>query len=139
MDILAYLMAKKAASGQAKEYTDEALDAELFDRKISFGALLNYVRLNEDEWNEKGFSVRHGTVTLTNTLAFPFNDSQKTVALSPSLPDTNYAVITRITSAVGNPGEVEAYDLLVNGFKLRTTGSAKSTVVDYIVIGGFTA
>ena len=139
MDLLTYILAKKAASGDSKAYTDAAFEAELYDRKISFGALLNYVRLNEDEWNEKGFSVRHGTVTLTNTLAFPFNDSQKTVALSPSLPDTNYAVITRITSAVGNPGEVEAYDLLVNGFKLRTTGSAKSAVVDYIVIGGFTA
>lgn len=144
MDSALYILLKKAASGdaaavlaEAKAYTDDAQDAELFDRKISFGVLLNYVRLNEDAWNEKGFTVRHGTVTLTNTQAFPFNDSKQTVSISPALPDTTYAVITQITSATGPAGEVEVSDKLVNGFKLNTTGSAKSVVVDYIVIGGF--
>lgn len=117
----------------------ESLEAEAFDNSISFGLLLNYIRQNEDAWNAKGFTARHGTVTLTNTQAFPFNDSKQTVALSPALPDTTYAVITQITSAAGPAGEVEVSDKLVNGFKLNTTGSASSVVVDYIVIGGFAA
>ena len=138
MDLLAYLLAKKAASGDAaaaeaaaKAYTDAAQDAELFDRKVSFGLLLNYVRQHEIE-------AQYGTVTLTNSLAFPFNDSQKTVSLTAYMPDTHYAVVTQIKSAVGNPGEVEVFDKLTNGFKLKTTGSASGVVVDYIVIGGFT-
>ena len=137
MDLITYLLARKKAAGDAKAYTDESLAADLADRQISFGALLNYVRMKEDDWADKGFTVRYGTVTLTNSLAFPFNNSQQTVSLSPSLPDTTYAVITQIKSAVGNPGEIEVADKLVNGFKLNTTGSAKSVVVDYIVIGGF--
>ena len=138
MDLLAYLLAKKAAGGDAaaaeaaaKAYTDAAQDAELFDRKVSFGLLLNYVRQHEIE-------AQYGTVTLTNSLAFPFNDSQKTVSLTAYMPDTHYAVITQIKSAVGNPGEVEVFDKLTNGFKLKTTGSARSVEVDYIAIGGFT-
>ena len=138
MDMLAYILAKKAASGDAaaaeaaaKAYSDASQDADLFDQKISFGLLLNYVRQHEIE-------AQYGTVTLTNTLAFPFNDSQQTVSLATYMPDTHYAVITQIMSAVGNPGEVEVFDKLTNGFKLKTTGSASSVVVDYIVIGGFT-
>lgn len=131
MDLLTYLLAKKAASGDSKAYTDADLEAELFDRKISFGLLLDYVRQHEIE-------AQYGTVTLTNSLAFPFNNSQQTVSLATYMPDTHYAVITQIMSAVGNPGEVEVFDKLTNGFKLKTTGSASSVVVDYIVIGGFT-
>ena len=129
MDLLTYLLAKKAASGDSRAYTDAALEAELFDRKISFGLLLDYVRQHEIE-------AQYGTVTLTNTLAFPFNNSQQTVSLATYMPDTHYAVITQIMSAVGNPGEAEVFDKLTNGFKIKTTGSAKSAVVDYIVIGG---
>ena len=81
MDLLAYLLAKKAAGGDAaaaeaaaKAYTDATQDAELFDRKISFGLLLNYVR-------QHNIDAEHGTVTLTNSLAFPFNNSKTTVNL----------------------------------------------------------
>ena len=116
----------------------ELLDAEAFDLSISYGLLLNHIRQNEDDWAEKEFVSRHGTKILTNTQAYPFNDSETTVALSQSLPDTTYAVITQIVSSFGNAGEIKVSDKLVNGFKLAYTGSASSVVVDYIVIGGFT-
>lgn len=138
MDLLTYLLARRYTD---KVIEDLVLDADtpaFFDRTISVGLLLNYIRQNEDEWTEKGFTAEHGTVTLTNTLEFPFNDSQESVALESPLPDTNYAVIAQITSSSGNAGEVEVSDKLINGFKLAYTGSASSAVVDYIVIGGFT-
>ncbi len=138
MDLLTYLLAKRYTDEQIADIVIAADGADLYDRQIAVGLLLNYIRQNEEEWAEKGFSAQHGTVTLTNTLPFPFNDSKQSVALSPSLPDKNYAVIAQIASATGNAGEVEVSDKLVNGFKLSTTGSASSVVVDYIVIGGFT-
>ena len=138
MDILAMKLAKNAAANdaaaaldEAKGYTDTEQAAELHDRKISFGLLLNYVRQNK-------IAAEYGTKTLTNSQKFPFNDSLTSVALANTLPDTNYAVITQIKSASVNAGDVEVSDKLVNGFKLSYTGSAQSVVVDYIVIGGFT-
>ena len=50
--------------------------------------------------------------------------------------NVKYAIVADIKSANGNPGEVVASDKQVNGFKLAFTGSAKSAVVEYIVIGG---
>ncbi len=135
MDLITFLLAKKH-SGKAIEKATEEVNR---DRTISEGLILNYIRQHEDEWSKKGFTVQHGTKTLTNSQTFPFNNSKVTVALSPSLADTTYAVIARVTSSTGNAGEVEVSDKLVNGFKINTTGSAKTAVVDYIVIGGFTA
>lgn len=130
---------------KAMKYTDKAIQdivfvddsSDLFDRQISVGLLLNYIRQNEDSWTEKGFTLRTGTVNLSNSLAFPFNDSKATVPVSPSMPDTTYAIIARIDSSAGNAGEIEVSDKLINGFKLAYTGSAKSAVVEYIAIGGF--
>ena len=114
MDLLTLAMAKKAAGGDAaaalnaaKEYTDEQIPA-----------------------------CEEGDVTLTNTLAFPFNNSQVSVALEKEQEDLSYTVVAEIVSAVGNPGEVVASDKQVNGFKLAYTGSASSVVVHYFVIGG---
>ena len=59
-----------------------------------------------------------GSVTLTNTGVFPFNDSVKTVALSHSLENTNYDVVIKSITAVGNPGEIEITDRQTNGFKM---------------------
>ncbi len=138
MDMLAYLLARK--------YTDQAIadiifvndDSDLFDRQISVGLLLNYIRQNEEDWADRGVSHQTGTATLTNSEKFPFNNSKVSVSLAEPMPDTEYVVICQIKSATGNPGEIEVSDKLVNGFKLNTTGSAGSVVVDYIVIGGFT-
>lgn len=130
---------------KAMKYTDKAIQnivfvddsSDLFDRQISVGLLLNYIRQNEDSWAEKGFTLRTGTARLSNSLKFPFNDSKSTVSVSPAMPDTTYAVIARIVSSTGNAGEIEVSDKLVNGFKLAYTGSAESATLEYIVIGGF--
>lgn len=78
-----------------------------------------------------------GSVTLTNSLAFPFNNSLKSVALDHSLENTNYDVVILSVTATGNPGEIEISDRQVNGFKAAFTGSASSVTVNYAVIGGY--
>ena len=114
MDMLAYLMAKRAAGGsiataleEAKKYTDEALPV-----------------------------CEDGSVTLTNTEKFPFNNSLQSVALVTEQEDTKYAVLAEVVSSSGDAGEVLVSDRQVNGFKLAYTGGAASAVVHYFVIGG---
>lgn len=114
----------------------EASEDTILDRQISVTLLLNYIRQHEDAW--VGFKETHGTVDLTNTQEYPFNDSMQTVALGVTMPDTVYAVIARVVTSSGDAGDVVVADKLTNGFKIGYTGSAKSATVEYIVIGGFT-
>lgn len=114
MDLLSYLLAKKAAGGdaaavlaEAKQYTDDSIPV-----------------------------CEEGSVTLTNTEKYPFNDSLQSVALVTEQEDTSYAVIAEVTSAAGDAGEVIVSEKQVNGFKLSYTGGATSAVVHYFVIGG---
>ena len=79
-----------------------------------------------------------GTVTLTNSLAFPFNNSQITVPISAERDNQNYIVDYEVTAAVGNVGDIIVSAKLVNGFKLEYTGSATSVTVKYQVLGGMT-
>ena len=78
-----------------------------------------------------------GTVTLTNTLAFPFNNSKKTVALTNVRDNLNYVVVVVKAEGSGNIGEIEITERQVNGFKIAFTGSASSVEVTYAVIGGY--
>ena len=102
---------------------------DLLDQSTALSLLLNYARQN-------AWSVDRGTVTLTNSSTFPFNNSRKTVALGGVRDSTDYVVLSEIVSANGNPGEIEVTDKLDNGFKLGFTGSAKSVTVNYTVFGG---
>jgi hypothetical protein len=77
-----------------------------------------------------------GTVTLTNTKEYPFNNSTQTVALDKSLPNQDYAVLTEIVGADGDAGDIVVSGKAVNGFKIAYMGSAKEAVVRYHVIGG---
>lgn len=77
-----------------------------------------------------------GQVTLTNTQAYPFNNSKVTVALQKARDTLNYTVQTEIVSAVGFPGDIKISDKQLNGFKIEFTGSATSVTVKYIVRGG---
>lgn len=77
-----------------------------------------------------------GTVTLTNTLAYPFNNSKKTVALSVKRDTMDYTVEVEATAAGGDVGKVIISDKQLNGFKIEHTGSAASVTVKYIVKGG---
>ena len=77
-----------------------------------------------------------GQVTLTNTQAYPFNNSKITVALQKARDTLNYMVQTEIISANGFPGDIKISDKQLNGFKIEFTGSATSVTVKYIVRGG---
>lgn len=122
----------------AGNLNDLLSDAQIIDSDgdLASTILLNAIR--QLRWNvEEGAPVcEEGSVTLTNTSKFPFNDSAKSVALATAQKNTKYAVIAAIASANGNAGEVVVSDKQTNGFKLAYTGSASSAVVKYIVIGG---
>ena len=78
-----------------------------------------------------------GTVTLTNTEEFPFNNSVASVALTNTRDNLNYLVEIIEVTAVGNAGEIDISDRQVNGFKMAFTGSASSVTVKYSVTGGY--
>ena len=118
-----------------KDYADDAVYVSDIDTQAAFGLLLNAFR--QHLWED--IVCEEGTVTLSNTLEFPFNDSQDTVALATRQRDTSYVVIADVTSATGNPGEVVISDKQVNGFKIGYSGGAASVTVKYYVIGGFDA
>jgi len=115
----------------------------VFDAQVFSVLLMNFAR--QQGWRiddieaylAAHFTVETGQITLTNSESFPFNNSKSTVALVHQQQSVNYVVITSIASFIGNVGDVEVTDRLVNGFKLEFTGSAKSATINYIVIGGF--
>lgn len=78
-----------------------------------------------------------GSVTLTNTDEFPFNNSAVSVPLTNERDNLNYIVEVIKVEPTGNPGEIEVSDRQVNGFKMAFTGSASSVKVTYAVIGGY--
>ena len=75
-------------------------------------------------------------ISLTNNLAYPFNNSEKTVALSHERDTLEYRVWVEVISADGMVGDIEVYDKALNGFKIRYTGSAKNVKLRYYVQGG---
>lgn len=82
--------------------------------------------------------VETGTVTLTNSQEFPFNNSRKTVALVTAQANSDYLVDVEVDESNGNVGEVIVSSRMTNGFAIEFTGSATSVSVNYFVIGGFT-
>lgn len=90
-----------------------------------------------ETWKDQCDTILTGTVALTNTLAFPFNNSKKSVALSQSLNNANYeVVILSAVAAEGNIGDIEITERLVNGFKMAHSGSAANVTVQFAVLGG---
>ena len=88
---------------------------------------------------EKATVQETGTVSLTNSQEFPFNNSKKSVALANVRDNLNYVVVVVSKTAAdgGNIGEIEISELQVNCFKIAFTGSSKSVTVVYAVIGGY--
>ena len=119
------------------------MEAGIFDSHISLGVLLNFARqLGWDveviqKWITDHDSFEIGTVTLTNTLAFPFNNSKESVSLAKTRKTTNYVVMAEVTAFQGNVGDIVVSDKAVNGFAIAFTGSASSVTVSYSVIGGY--
>ena len=78
-----------------------------------------------------------GTVTLTNTQTYPFNNSGKTVALATPRDTLDYFVNIEVVSETGgSAGTVTVYNKLANGFSVKFDGSAKSVTIRYNVTGG---
>lgn len=122
---------------------EEALSAH----EISLGLHSNALMQHADEIKknaalaevvDKLHEVETGTVTLTNSAKYPFNNSQKTVSLVATRNTPDYVVITEVKSFVGNVGEIVVSDILANGFKIAFTGSATSVTVEYKILGGYT-
>ena len=109
---------------------EEAIQDSQIAQQIIFQHQLQFEADHEERVSglEAENIVETGTVTLTNTLKYPFNNSDKT---------TNYLVEARVTGFSGGlPGELSVSDKALNGFKLGFDGSATSVTVKYIVKGG---
>lgn len=81
-------------------------------------------------------TVEEITVQLTNTASYPFNNSQKTVSMATTRTTTAYTVETDVVAHDGEIGHIFITDKLLNGFKVRYDGSAKSATVRLIIKGG---
>lgn len=80
-------------------------------------------------------SPEEKSVTLNNTVAYPFNNSETTVAIS-TRKTGNYTVETEVTDSNGNVGEIVVSAKQYNGFKIAFTGSAKSVTLKIKIRGG---
>jgi hypothetical protein len=108
------------------------------------GIMINAIRQNKWETDErldeldKSNAQEVGTVTLTNSAEYPFNNSIVSVALQATRENMNYIVeIISVTPTGGPAGTIEVTERQTNGFKLAFTGSATQVVVKYCVIGGY--
>ncbi len=115
------------------------LENGVYDAHSATLMLLNALR--QIGWRvedlEKATVQETGSVSLTNTLEFPFNNSKKTVALTNVRDNLNYIVVVVSKTGNGSIGEIEISERQVNGFKIEFTGSASSATVTYAVIGGY--
>lgn len=102
------------------------------DRNVAFDAAIEKTR--------KAVNAEYENIAmLKNTLKFPFNNSQQTIALDKPRDNANYRVDYDIVYSEGNVGEIIISDKLVNGFKLAYTGSAAKVNIVYKIIGGYNA
>ena len=86
---------------------------------------------------EKEAEVEEHTITLTNTQAYPFNNSKTTVNLTKVRANKTYLVDVEITAhSGGEVGDIKITDKLLNGFKVEFDGSATSVTVTLRIKGG---
>ena len=159
MDVLTLARAKKVAQELVAAVSGDVDDLEkvVEDLSLDLAALVTDTdvinedgdiastliinRLRQHIWqnDDEALICEEGTVTLTNTQKFPFNDSRVSVALAKTQKDTKYVVVTDVQTVAGNIGDVTVTDKQVNGFKIGYSGGAASVTVKYYVIGGFDA
>lgn len=85
----------------------------------------------------EGLEGEQITVSLSNTLGYPFNNSKKTVPLATSRNTQDYTVLVEVVSSVGGGvGEITISDKLLNGFKIEYSGAATNVTVNCYVQGG---
>lgn len=112
----------------------------IMDAHVAQDLMVNGLR--QSVWRvealERATDQETGSVTLTNTMQFPFNNSIVTVPLTVTRDNLNYIVeVIKVEPTGGPAGDVDISERQVNGFKIAYTGSASSVKVTYAVIGGF--
>lgn len=122
----------------ATTWNDDIYDAETGEL-IQEGTPVDAERLNK---MEQGIVQAHnmlesGTVTLTNSGEYPFNDSNAAIKLSIERPLLNYLVNFEIVEADGPMKEIIVVNRTKTAFGVRFTGSAKNVTLQYFVTGGF--
>ena len=73
---------------------------------------------------------------MTNSEKYPFNNSEKSIAMQKARVSKAYLVDVELVSHVGDVGDIIISDKLLNGFKVRFDGSAKSATVTLRIKGG---
>lgn len=81
-------------------------------------------------------TIEEKTVKLTNSKSYPFNNSQQSVAMATTRTTTAYTVEAEVVEHDGDVGDVIVSEKLLNGFKVRYDGSAKSATVKLTIKGG---
>ena len=120
------------------------IEGGIVDAHVAISLLVN--ALQQTTWRvdeledllKKHQTVEVGTITLTNTLKYPFNNSEQTIALVTPQDNIDYIVDVNVTAQVGGVEEVIVSSKLTNGFKMAFLGGGSSCTVKYVVIGGFT-
>lgn len=79
------------------------------------------------------------SVTLTNTGAYPYNNSAKSVSFGATRKTTNWTCEATVTANDGNVGEIEITNKKANGLTVAFTGSATSVTVTLKIKGGIIA
>ena len=112
------------------------------DSQVAEKIYLQHYLQKEREYDERVAGLEAecvnevGTISLTNTQKYPFNNSQKSVALKKARKTLNYDVDVEITSASGCVGDITITDKQLNGFKIAFEGSAGAVTIKYRVKGG---
>lgn len=90
--------------------------------------------------NAVGLEVEKGEripVNLTNSAAYPFNNSVQTVSIAKKKTTPDYYVDVEVVSSTGGGvGTFKITDKLLNGFKIAFTGAATAVSVICRVKGG---
>ncbi len=85
----------------------------------------------------KGITGEVIEATLTNSQVYPHNNSTKTLQIVTPRNTKDYTITVEVVNVTGGAaGEFEISDKLLNGFKIKYTGSASSVAVRCYVRGG---
>ncbi len=81
-------------------------------------------------------TIEEKIVQLTSSKGYPFNNSQQSVAMATTRTTTAYTVEAEVVEHVGDVGDVIVSGKLLNGFKVKYDGSAKSAKIKLRIKGG---
>ena len=107
---------------------------------VSDNSLAAQIMAFKDRQEEYDYQDELKVLTLgMNSLPWPFNNNENTVALTSTRENTNYSVEVNVLEySGGRLGSIRVLDRAVNGFKLLHDGSATTVKVSVRVTGGMT-